>query len=421
MSERHLLLLDVSGFVYRAYHALTPTATKAGQETHAVTGFMSMCWAMLGRAGEADPPTHAVAVFDAPGKTFRHKAFEGYKSNRKPQSESLRTQFLMIREAANVLGLEAIEKKGFEADDVLATLATMAKAQGIRTTIVSGDKDLLQMVEDGVIDVIEPIKRVRMSEADVMKKFGVVPRLVPHVQALSGDPVDAIPGVPGVGIKTAAKLIRRFGDIRVLMQMLNDGAAWHTISQPALSRALHHARKDIPLYLKLTTLRRDVPLDIDWDDLRPREVTYSTVQLFLRALEAEHLMDAMFTVREGQIVFRRVERMHQDQTLWWCRELVAPGQNVTDTPQVGFYKRRLIRGGDWCAARIWREPDVDIETGERSAKERLLCEVNGKRRDPMQEWGFLCSQPISEAEYGRLMKNPPKDPHAKIDWNKTEI
>lgn len=416
MTDRHLLLIDVSGFVHRAYHAITPTARADGQETHAITGFMSMCWAMMGRAGEADPPTHAVAVFDHPGKNFRHKLYADYKSNRKPQSESLSSQFQMIREAASVLGLHVIEKKGWEADDILATLATMAKAEGIRTTLVSGDKDLLQLVEDGVTDVIEPIKRVRMTAADVVKKFGVEPHLVPHVQALSGDPVDAIPGVPTVGIKTAAMLIRRFGDIPKLIKALEPSSA--TISQPALRHALRRELKNLPLYLKLTTLRRDVPLDFQWDDLRPREVTYSTVQLFLRALEAEHLMESMFNVREGQIVFRRVERLLHDHMWWWRQELKAPGRHtIPDVPQCGFYKRRLVQGADWVAAKIWREPDIDLETGERSTKEKLMCEVNGKRRDPFGEWGFLCSQPITEAAYNKMMKNPPADPKKPIDWN----
>jgi 5'-3' exonuclease len=416
---KHLLVIDSSGFCYRAYFAFPRSVDKKGRETHAVIGFMSMVYKMMGRVGDADPPTYAAAVFDAPGKTFRHKIFKEYKANRS-RPEGLTYQLPMIREAAHVLGLEPLELKGYEADDVLATLAAMAKGAGMRTTIVSGDKDMGQLVEDEIIEIVEPMQKVRVLAVDVAKKFGVEPRLVPHVQALCGDAVDNIPGVDTIGPKTAARLIAKYGTIEALLTALKDTP--HAFGQQQLFWLNKH-RKLLPTYLDLATLRTDVPLTVVWEDLVPRTATRGHIRDMLRLLDAEDQLDRLFPEPgRPRIVFRRVDPMDKDEALaWWRKELKHPGQKVPDLPQVGFYRRRLVKGGEYVGGRIWREPDLDRETGIRSSQERLLCEVNGERSDASGQWGYFCSNPITEAAYAKLMKMPPKDAMKPIDWLRAPI
>lgn len=412
----HLLLIDSSGFAYRAYHGTAPRMRSDGMPTHCITGFMSMLWSMLGRAESADPPTHAAAVFDAPGKTFRHRLSPDYKAGR-TRPDGLSVQLPFLRDAARVLGIEAVELKGFEADDVIATLATMAKAAGVRTTVISVDKDLAQLIEDGVIEMVDPDKRVRVTAADVMTKFGVPPHLMNHMQALAGDAVDGIPGVPGVGPKTAAGLIRRFGDVHALVKALDNGTA--NITKAALRSALRHHRKDIPGYLKLTTLRRDVPLGIQLDTLRVRVADRSQIAAMLQKFEAADLLQTVFRLTEGKVMYRVVDPIKGDPLFWWKGEIARPGQKIPDDPQCGFYRRRLVRGGDYVAARIWRETNHDQDGGQR--KENLLCEVNGERCDPLDQWGRLCTQPIAEAVYKKMIAEPPKSPSTAINWNEVEI
>lgn len=394
---RHLLLIDSSGFCYRAYFAYPKTFDRKGRETHAVIGFMSMVWKMLGRVGEADPPTYGAAVFDAPGKTFRHKAFKDYKAGRS-RPEGLEYQLPIIREAAHVLGLEPLEHKGFEADDVLATLATMAKTAGMRTTLVSVDKDMLQLVEDNVIEVVDPVKKVRVLTADVLVKFGVRPEQVPHVQALCGDSVDNIPGVMSIGDKTATKLIAQFGTIEQLIVALLQKP--HLIGNPQRHYLLKE-QKNLPLYLKLATLRRDVPLEVEWATLVPRPATRDHIKGMLKLLHAEDMLDRLFPEPgRARVMYRRVDPIDpKDAFVWWDKELWRPGQRVPDVPQCGFYKRTLVKLGAPVPVKIWREADVDQETGIRSSMERLYCDVNGERADANSAWGYCCAHPITEKAY----------------------
>src|SRR5262245_12203354 len=217
----HLLLIDVSGFAHRAYHAIPKRTRKDGLEVHAILGSMQMIWKMMGRA-QADPITYAAAVFDAPGKTFRHKLYPQYKAGRQ-RFPGLIAQMPMLRVATECLGLLAVEAPGYEADDVIATLCTIAKREGIRTTIVGIDKDLFQLVEDNVVEIVDPVNRVRILAADVAGKFGVPPKLMPDVQALAGDSVDNILGVRWVGQIMAAKLIIEHGSLDLFLAAMDAG------------------------------------------------------------------------------------------------------------------------------------------------------------------------------------------------------
>jgi 5'-3' exonuclease len=422
----HLLLFDANGFAHRAYHAMAPsTRASDGMPTNAVLGFMNILWRTLGRAS-ADPFTHAATVFDAGGKTYRHTVYKDYKANRTPK-EALNVQLPLMREASRSLGIEPMEVEGFEADDVLATLARMAKERGARTTIVTVDKDLAQLVEDGVVEIADPIKHVRLMAKHVEEIWGVQPDQVTFLQALMGDSADNIPGVQGVGAKTALEIVKRFTSIGHMIEAL-DGPAPRGISR-RIWFALRKARPMLPIYHKLVTLRSDVPMTIVWDTFVPQTVTKDHLLDFLRLLEAENRFDNLFG--QDQRLFRRAEPI-PDPYAWWRAELKRPGQRIPEDPQCGWYKRRLVRKGPYVACRIWREPEVDFETGRPSGKDTLNCEVAAERADAMNHWGYLCRTPISEADYKHMIElaqwarlhakhEPEASPFCEIDWSKVPL
>lgn len=416
----HLILVDASAFAYRAYHSTAPGYREEdGEPIGAVLGFMSLVWRLLG-AAEADKPTHGAAIFDAPGKNFRHKLFPAYKANRPAaRATELSKQLVIMRSAADVLGLMPLELKGFEADDLIATLAMRAARGGMRTTIVSSDKDFSQLVKDGEIEIVDPMSRGRILEADVLKKFGVVPALVPDVQALAGDAIDGIPGIPGIGLDKAGALIRRMGSLEALLKQ-PDACRWLQ-ARAELKRGRNKAR----LYLKLTTLRRDVPLKVSFDSLLMKPVMRSHLEEIAKALGASARVDALFDL-DPQTV--RVVDTAEDPFEWWREELLARGQRLPDLPQCGFYKRKLVKGGTWIVGRIWREPETGAD-GKPTGKELLRCDVGGKVRDANAEWARLAMYPVPEAEYryeiadsDHAKKYRPDDPkaapHKAIDIRK---
>jgi 5'-3' exonuclease len=421
----HILLIDCSGLIYRAYHAFPKSTRKDGLETQAIIGFMSIAWNLIGRAA-ADPFTHVAAVFDSRGRTFRHKIFSGYKAHR-VRHEGLDEQLPLAREAARVLGLEPVELEGWESDDIIATLAARAKAAGIRATIVSQDKDFAQCVEDGVVEIADPVKHIRLMSKQVEKIWGVPPDRVTHLQALMGDSADNIPGVPGVGPKTALELVKRFPNFNAMMAAL-EGPAPRGITQ-RIWLALRKARPHLPMYHQLVTLRSDVPIEVDFDRLKPETVTKDHLLDMLRVLEAENRFDGLFG--QDPRLFRRAEPV-KDPYAWWRAELKRSGQKIPEEPQAGWYKRRLVQRGAYVAARIWREPEIDFETGRPTGKDTLACEVAKERRDPVNEWGYLCRMPIAEADYKHMIElaewarlhakhEPEADPFSAIDWDKVAL
>lgn len=386
----HLLLIDASAFAYRSYYAFAASYRDDGLPTWATLGFMQMVWRVLG-AAEADKPTHGAAVFDAPGKNFRHKLYPAYKANRDPaRALEILPQLPYMRHAAEVLGLTPVEAVGFEADDVIATLAARAARAGMRTTIVSSDKDFGQLVRDNVVEIVDPMQRRRLLEADILKKFGVEPRLVPDVQALAGDTVDGIPGIKGVGKDKASRLINRFGSVEEVLRRYNE-VRWFQVRAE-----LKHKAADARLFLKLTTLRKDVPLPVKMDDLKLQPIIKSHLREMVHALGAAARMESMFAL-DPQLI--RIVPPAEDPFEWWREELAAPGQKVPEQPQCGFYERRLAKGCPFVAARIWREPELDPVSGEPIGQEWLRCEVGGKARDPLAEWVRLSMKPIKQSDY----------------------
>lgn len=212
-----LYLIDASGYIFRAYHALPALSRKSdGLPVGAVAGFCNMLWKLLDDFTEADAPTHIAAIFDAGSRTFRNDIYPDYKANRPPPPEDLIPQFGLVRQAVEAFGVCQVEKENFEADDLIATFARRAAAENFEVIIISSDKDLMQLV-NGHISLLDTMKNRKLSFDAVKEKFGVEPNRVIDVQALAGDSVDNVPGVPGIGVKTAAQLIDEFGDLENLL------------------------------------------------------------------------------------------------------------------------------------------------------------------------------------------------------------
>ena len=270
----HLYLLDGSGYIFRAYHALPPLTRRSdGLPIGAVTGFCNMLAKLL---DDADA-THMAIIFDASGTTFRNEIYPAYKANRGETPEDLVPQFPLVREATRAFHLPAIEVVGFEADDIIATYTKQAASTGARVTIVSSDKDLMQLV-GGSVTMLDTMKARAIGEAEVQEKFGVLPNRVVDVQALAGDSSDNVPGVPGIGIKTAADLINQFGDLDTLLARAEE------ITQNKRRENLINFAEQARLSRELVQLRDDVPCPMPLHDMGVRPPDGATLIGFLKAM-----------------------------------------------------------------------------------------------------------------------------------------
>ncbi|RWR13744.1 DNA polymerase I [Paenirhodobacter populi] len=275
----HLHLIDGSAFIFRAYHALPPLTRKSdGLPVGAVAGFCNMVFRYIEDAKNGDAPTHAAVIFDYSSKTFRNAIYPAYKENRPPPPEDLRPQFPLTREATRAFNLACKEIDGFEADDIIATLSRQAREAGGRVTIISSDKDLMQLVGGGV-DMLDAMKNLRIGPEEVEAKFGVGPDRVIDVQALAGDSVDNIPGAPGIGIKTAASLINEYGDVETLLARAGE------IKQPKRRETLINFADQIRVSKRLVTLDDQAPLDFTLDDLEVRDPDPKVLMEFLHQME----------------------------------------------------------------------------------------------------------------------------------------
>ena len=275
----HLHLIDGSAFIFRAYHALPPLTRKSdGLPVGAVAGFCNMLWKYVTDERGSDAPTHAAVVFDHSARTFRNDIFPEYKANRPPPPEDLRPQFPLTRDATRAFNIASIETEGFEADDIIATLACRARDAGGSVTIISSDKDLMQLVGQGV-DMLDPIKGQPIGPDEVFQKFGVGPDRVVDVQALAGDPTDNVPGAPGIGIKTAAQLIQEYGDLDSLLARADE------IKQPKRRQTLIEKADQIRISRQLVQLDCDTPLDFGLETLEVRDPDPDTLLGFLGQME----------------------------------------------------------------------------------------------------------------------------------------
>ncbi len=248
-ADKHLILIDGSGYIFRAYHALPPMTRPDGTHVNAVFGFCQI----LSRFLEAHSASHIAVVFDTARLTFRNEFYPEYKAHRPPPPDELIPQFALIREATDAFGVARVEQPGYEADDLIAAYARAMEAEGGRTTIVSSDKDLMQLIRAGVI-MLDPIKQKPIREPEVFEKFGVTPDKVVEVQALAGDATDNVPGVPGIGIKTAAQLINEYGDLETLLARAGE------IKQPKRREALLENAEKARISRRLVLLDDQAPL-----------------------------------------------------------------------------------------------------------------------------------------------------------------
>jgi DNA polymerase I len=275
----HVFLVDGSSYIFRAYHALPPLNRKSdGLQVNAVLGFCNMLWKLLRDMPEDNRPTHLAIVFDKSEITFRNKLYPDYKAHRPPAPDDLIPQFALIREAVRAFDLPCLEQGGFEADDLIATYARLAGERGATATIVSSDKDLMQLVTDKVT-MYDTMKDRRIGISEVIEKFGVPPEKVVEVQALAGDSTDNVPGVPGIGIKTAAQLIVEYGDLETLLLRAGE------IKQPKRREALIENAEKARISRQLVLLDDKVKLDVPLDDLAVHEPDARKLIAFLKAME----------------------------------------------------------------------------------------------------------------------------------------
>ncbi|WP_093990403.1 DNA polymerase I [Flavimaricola marinus] len=275
----HLHLIDGSAFIFRAYHALPPLTRKSdGLPVGAVSGFCNMLQRYVEGNNGADAATHVAVIFDKGSHTFRNDLYDLYKANREAMPEDLRPQIPLTRKATEAFNIACKELEGFEADDIIATLSCMAREAGGRVTIVSSDKDLMQLVGDGV-EMLDPMKNKRIDRDGVIEKFGVGPERVVDVQALAGDSVDNVPGAPGIGIKTAALLINEYGDLESLLDRAGE------IKQPKRRETLIEKRAQIEMSKRLVQLDCDMDLDFTLEDLEVRDPEPDVLLGFLSEME----------------------------------------------------------------------------------------------------------------------------------------
>ena len=279
----HLHLIDGSAFIFRAYHALPPLTRKSdGLPIGAVSGFCNMLNRYLEDIDGPDAPTHVAVIFDHSGHSFRNEIYDRYKANRPPAPEDLVPQFPLTREATKAFNIACEEMEGFEADDMIATLAFRARDAGGRVTIISSDKDLMQLVGDG-IEMYDAMKNKRIDREGVFEKFGVYPDRVIDVQALAGDSVDNVPGAPGIGVKTAATLINDFGDLDELLRRSDE------IKQPKRRQTLIENAEQIKLSRELVTLDCNTPLKFGLEDLEFNAPVPNELLDFLEKMELRTL------------------------------------------------------------------------------------------------------------------------------------
>ena len=285
----HYYLIDGSGYIFRAYYALPPLSRKSdGLPTGAVSGFCSMLFKLLEDSRSDDSihkPTHFAVIFDSAKKNFRNDIYSDYKANRTEAPEDLAPQFEYIRKAVKAFNLPSIELINYEADDLIATYAKQIIDAGAKVTVISSDKDLMQLVSNK-IRLYDPMKNKVLGEKEVFEKFGVKPNQVIDVQSLAGDPSDNIPGVPGIGVKTAAELINKYGSLEKLLESANE------IKQNKRRETLIENKDKAIISKKLVTLKHDAPVDRILSEFKLKNIDKDKLYKFLREMEFNRLLSS---------------------------------------------------------------------------------------------------------------------------------
>ncbi len=295
----HFYLIDGSGYIFRAYYALPPLVRKSdGLPVGAISGFCNMLFKLLEDAKSEDnkeKPTHFAVIFDSARKNFRNEIYSDYKANRSEAPEDLIPQFDFIRKSVLAFNLPSIEQINYEADDLIATYVDQINKVGAKATIVSSDKDLMQLYGKNT-RIFDPMKNKFLGMDDIKLKFGVKPEYIIDVQALAGDASDNVPGVPGIGIKTAAELINLFGSLEELLKNA------HTIKQNKRRETLLENKDKAIISKKLVTLKKDVPVGDKLEDFELKDINKDKLYSFLREMEFNRLLSSAISIY-GEIAF----------------------------------------------------------------------------------------------------------------------
>jgi DNA polymerase-1 len=294
MASNHLYLVDGSGYIFRAYHRLPPLTNVHGEPVGAVYGYTTMLWKLADELHKADGPTHMAVILDKSSHTFRNDLYALYKAQRPPPPEDLIPQFPMIRDATRAFSLPCIEEEGLEADDIIASYAKAALREGWSVTIVSSDKDLMQLIEPG-LDLYDTMNNRRLGPEHVLEKFGVMPDRLGDVLGLMGDSVDNVPGVPGVGPKTAAKLIQEYGDLEGVL------AAAPSMKPGKLRDNLIEHADNARLSRVLVTLKDDAPLKDALEDLALQGIPEAPLRAFLEHHGFKSLLAKLSAVADAPV------------------------------------------------------------------------------------------------------------------------
>ncbi|TPG41209.1 DNA polymerase I [Sphingomonas koreensis] len=302
----HLYLVDGSGYIFRAYHRLPPLTNKHGEPVGAVYGYTTMLWKLADEVHAADGPTHMAVILDKSSKTFRNDMYDKYKAQRPPPPEDLIPQFPMIRDATRAFSLPCIEEEGWEADDLIASYAKAALAQGWQVTIVSSDKDLMQLIEPG-LDLYDTMNNRRLGAEHVVEKFGVGPDKLGEVLALMGDSVDNVPGVPGIGPKRASDLINEYGDVEAVL-----AAAPGMKPSKMRDNLIEHAEM-ARLSRKLVALACDVPLEHPLEELELQGIPEAPLKAFLDHHGFKSLLARLAAVADAPVETPKTDAVMPDE------------------------------------------------------------------------------------------------------------
>ncbi|MCI5042626.1 MAG: DNA polymerase I, partial [Donghicola eburneus] len=379
----HLHLIDGSAFIFRAYHALPPLTRKSdGLPIGAVSGFCNMLQRYVEGTSGADAPTHIAVIFDKGSHTFRNDMYDQYKANREAMPEDLRPQIPLTREATRAFNIACEEMEGYEADDIIATLCHQARDAGGRVTIVSSDKDLMQLVGDGVV-MFDAMKNKLIDREGVEEKFGVGPERVVDVQALAGDSVDNVPGAPGIGIKTAALLINEYGSLEDLLDRAEE------IKQPKRRQTLIEKREQIELSKKLVELDCKTPLEFTLDDLEIRDPDPEVLLGFLAKMEfrtlTKRIADALDA--EAPVIEDKAPTAHAAADS-------APVEDIPFEPENYTCLTDPAQLEEWIAA-IRQQGYVAIDT-ETTALDEMVADLVGVSLST--EAGKACYIPIGHTK-----------------------
>ncbi len=397
----HYYLIDGSGYIFRAYYALPPLSRKRdGLPTGAVSGFCSMLFKLLEDSKSKEnlqKPTHFAVIFDSGRKTFRNKIYSDYKANRSEAPEDLAPQFEYIRKSVLAFNLPSVDLLNYEADDLIATYVDQILKKGAKVTIVSSDKDLMQLFKKGV-RIFDPMKNKFITDEDVFKKFGVDSNKVIDVQALAGDSSDNVPGVPGIGVKTAAELINKYGTLEKLLKSVNE------IKQTKRRETLSKNKDKAVISKQLVTLKHDAPIDRDLADFKLKEIDKDKLYNFLREMEFNRLLSSAISaygepnleniknekIEKNSIIEKPINNKNyhlitdEEEIVKWVKEAEEVGEVAVDTETDSLDPHQANLVGISLSSKIGKACYIPIghKSNKSLDKQKVLTKLKSLLQDP---------------------------------------